>query len=363
MNDLRNFISLLLKGESDVENKIKFSPEIKEINSLITKVYKKRYKSFFDSDNSDNGPDMVDKNEYIVNCWGKLFTEGEKLSKPMLDCEVDPDDQQIRKYIVRIFRNELEEMIVKLTPGFRTRKKQLDDIFNHSSLVQFREVGKRKFCQLKNSVHPTGKTIDSETLDKIFASIPEKPEPLPAKEGALKAPGISKNEMEQFLCKVLRMAEDEGGMVEYKNLLEKIKQIYGLKAQVFVPFENPDSDNQEPVPGGVNLDTFRPPEEKDEIDDISQYLLSEVHERAADGIVEHLNERLRTIYYHCIIREEKLTAVGEEMDLSPATISNSNKKIQEIIRRHLSAADFSREEYAQILEYVSSKISKLESEK
>jgi len=374
MSDLRKLINLRVKGEDDAKSCEQY---FKVIRSLINEVYKYRYSSFllpyeavasrkndkFDisevNDNTVNHK-MADLSEFHSRCWKRLEDKeeniAEKFCDTMSDDRVDSECRSIRNYIKRMFERELQDMIDKLNPEFRSRKKQIERVLSNSSIFQMCEKGHLKIYQLKGSDCSKAELATVNELNEAVADVKDIPRQIFSKKADSKrGPRIMDEDMEAFLEKFL---QNSGKFVSFNDLLEMIKQIYGLKRTTASLDEKPGNRNND-FEGDNNDDETLLDILSDSKDEI--LLCGIDYEKTADRIIHSFDDRLKSIYYHRIADKKNLRTVEEIMNLSPSSISNYEKKMAKIIGDHLISNGFSAEESEYILELVTQKISKSES--
>jgi len=331
------------------------------IEDLIYEAYSSRYRAYLrlpkslgrktveEIINRSKDHHIVDYVNFQNHCWKLL--EGDDSSSGILGkiyyiisgWPEDTDDSKVRRYLLNIFTNELQQMIDRLNPGLRTRKKQIERILKKSCNTS--DFQKRKIWQLKELKNPPKTPASMEKIEDAARQLipPSLNYPGP---GSKRGPSIGDKEMGGYLENILRSV---GGTVYHHDLIEMIARVYSLfmPKQVYIDESSGrtiDDLLQETASIPVLVDTA----------DSDSLLVCGEHQREAKDIVHAMNDRLKAVYGYLFLQEKSQTEAADVLGVSNATLSNCKKEIDGILRRHLE--QFSLEERLAVLQLVSKMI-------
>lgn len=354
MNDLRIIINERFHGGNEY-----LEGYCMIIDDLIYESYSSRYRAYLRLPKS-SGRETVEKiinrtKDYHVidyvdfqnHCWDML--EGDdnndmgllgKIYYLITGWSEEADDRKVRRYILNMFTNELQQMIDQLNPGLRTRKKQIERILKRNCNVQ--SFQGRKLWQLKELENPSN--IPATIEDIINAAYQFTPPSLSySKPGSKRGPSIRDEEMSSYLQNILRSV---GGAAYHHDLIEMIARVYSLSMDKQVDIAEDE---------GKTLDNYcQEASSVTKMLDIGEsdtLILNCEHQQAAEAIVKDMSNRLRTLYACLFIQEKKQTEAAGVLKISNASISNYKKELEKILSLHLD--QFSLEESIAVMHAVS----------
>lgn len=274
----------------------------------------------------DSGSGILGKIYYIISGWPE-----------------DTDDSKVRRYLLNIFTNELQQMIDRLNPGLRSRKKQIERILKKSCNTS--DFQRRKIWQLKGLEKLPATPASMEKIEDAARQLtpPSLNYPGP---GSKRGPSISDKEMGEYLENILRLV---GGTVYHHDLIEMIAGVYSLLMPKQVYVNEASGRTIDDLLQGTAL----MPALVDAVNGDSLLICGE-YQRGAENIVHAMDDRLKAVYVYLFLREKNQTEAADLLGISNATLSNCKKKIDKILRRHLE--QFSQEESLAVLQLVSEMI-------
>jgi hypothetical protein len=313
MSGKKEFIEL-------IKNKCAGNPyDIEEyvstIDKLIAKVYRNRYGSLLDA-RTENGSLRVDFETFQNDCWEALEDNG--LVLKFRDASFSEDSHLIG-YIKKTFENMLQDRIYELSPGSRTRMKQVNRVLQPNTLDAC-----KRLCHCWKLREFKDVTLAPADLDRLMHASNSLTPPnihIRKKSDGEMVPTIRDKEMEHYLVSLLKGA---GGMTTRTDLLSFITVQYAL-----FPVKQVAPLNREHTEEG---DAEESPEEQ--IARIAWkadgVMIGLDHVLSAKDLAAAMSPRMKEVYYRRIINGETMVDAARKMKKSVGTISNIENEYRKL---------------------------------
>lgn len=276
-------------------------------------------------------------------CWEKL--EDNNLAYKFADMSFENDIHLIR-YIRKAFGNILRDRIDELSPGFRTRMKQVNKVLSPHCLNTCKDLC--KCWKLKEFRRIALKPADLGQLQDASCSVSLPKLRIPKMPDSKRGPSIKDKEMELYLISLLKEA---GGMTTRNDLLSFIRIEYGLFPikQVIPSIRDDESGrDKDSIEDQITRLTIRS----------GSILMGADHALMARELFDGMAPEMKDIHYHRIIKGKKIKETAHEMKKSVGTIHNIEKTYQEYVHNYFNNSGNRPipEEAAAIIDIVSSLI-------
>lgn len=265
----------------------------------------------------------LDPESFANACWTKL--EDENLVYKLADISFE-NDPHLRRYARKVFENLLREMVEELSPGFRTRKKQVERVFKQQCLSMCREMcGCWKLCEFRDKpCAPAG----MDRLREAAASLPA-PEMKPSRNPEARGPSMKDKEMAHYLTTLLRSV---GGMARHEDILSLITRQFNLYS---IRIEHLPPDEAE---SRLKMDIFLSPD----------------HDLMARELFENMTSDMKDVHFYRIVKGMTIQETAKNMGVSAGTVFNREKAYREFLSRYCTGSeDTTPEEMEAVIELLS----------
>ena len=216
-------------------------------------------------------------------CWEKL--EDNNLVYKFADKTFE-NDIHLTRHIRKAFGNILRDRIYELSPGFRTRMKQVNKVLSPYCICSCKESC---HCwKLKEFRSVALKPADLGQLQDASRSLLLPQLRIPKMPGSKRGPSIKDKEMEEYLISLLRGA---GGMTTRNDLLSFIRIEYGLFPikQVIPSTKDDESDREkDSIEDQITRMAFRS----------GSILMGADHALMARELFDGMASEMKDIHYH-----------------------------------------------------------------
>ncbi len=288
---------------------------VNRIDRLIVGTHQTRYGSS-SRQGTDGGFVGVDFETFQNDCWEALENHG--LVLKFRDASF-PEDSHLIGYIRKTFENMLQDRIYALSPGSRTRMKQVHRVLQPHALVACRH-----FCRCWKLREFKDVPLSPANLDCLMRASRSLSAPklrIPKNPHSQRGPTIKDKEMETYLMALLRIA---GGMTTRTDLFAFIAEQYALfpVQQVFPSNHgrNEEGENQESPEDQLSRAAWQ----------ADGTIVGLDHALMARELAEAMSPSMAEAYYHRIVLGETLQEAAREMKKSVGTLHNLEKSYQRL---------------------------------
>ncbi|OQY50305.1 MAG: hypothetical protein B6240_01935 [Desulfobacteraceae bacterium 4572_87] len=297
------------------------------MDMLISKVYRARYKF------RDKGPEGdFDFHTFSNDCWTKLEDGG--LIRSFYDASF-ANDAHLTAYTRKTFENLLLDQVQALSPGFRTRLKQLQRVLKPPvTLYSCKEYCKCwKLPRFKEqSIAPA----DTDRLLKKSIGISLPKLHISKKPDSQRGPWIYDRDMKDYLLHVLEKA---GGMTTQQNLNSFLSTQYGLHpVRKVIPSESSSDSGDKEITQEESLEKMA--------FGVKDFFMGADHIKMAQDLVNGMTDEMRTVFHRLVVCERTIEQTSGELNKSVGTIYNIKKSYEKHFFRffHDPESGFSAEE-------------------
>lgn len=273
----------------------------------------------------------IDKESFMNLCWTKLE---EDLILKICDLSFK-NDAHLIQYIRKTFENILLEKISALTPGYLSRKKQIERILKKRCVDSC-----KKMCRCWKLLKYSHKSVAPANISEIMEAGNKIvfPEFNPSSPKSSKSPSIKDKDMEEFL---VRLIESAGGMVKCSDLTK-----YVLNRLNILPIQIKHMES--------SLNDVIEATQTDEI-------ISPSHEMIAEEIISGMDNKMILFHYLRFVKEMTLEQISKNMKMSIGTIHNLQKSHEEYMKNCFNEKDetFPHEEIKLLIRLILNKIAKI----
>ena len=295
---------------------------VTRMDDLMASVYATRYGSLSPRP-TEGGALTVDFESFRNVCWERIEDEG--LVFKFYNATT-LDDAHLKAYIWKSFENLLQDRMSALSPGFRTRMKQVSRVLCPRTLDSC-----RKFCDCWKLRSFRDKSPEPADVDRLLAAsggltlpklhAPKNPE-------SERCPWISDTEMARYLVLVL---ENAGGMTTRAHLRSFMTVQYGLQSvrRATDPPKVRDGEEENADDAWISRMAMKN----------KRVLLGPDHMVMARELAEGMNDEMKEVFFLRVIREWTLEQVALEMGKSVGTIHNMEKRYTTYFIRYFSQSE------------------------
>ncbi|MEW6259425.1 MAG: hypothetical protein AB1547_05910 [Thermodesulfobacteriota bacterium] len=311
-----------------------WSEFLRQTDKVIFSVYRRRIRISTDENDlcvgtSSNAISFhIDFNTFSESCW-ELMTKKGLLKR--ICSQTFSEDKYLFRYVITAFENLLHDRIYNITPGLRTRIKQLDRLM--SKCAKREEIGKQIFW-VRIEPPPDQDSIVDQLVESVSLRLQaarlKLPEArYPDSENANRGMRINESEMEDFLKSLLNAM---GGRFRRNSLIQLIAKCYGL----FPPFREltVSSSDDEPNDSDVGYTCWP-----------SDIWVSMELQKSAHDVIDQWTEIWKCVFVLKYVYGYKQTMIAEKLGKSNASISNLMKKIEESLKKIQTEKQWAPEEF------------------
>ena len=280
---------------------------VSTIDKLITKVYGNRYGSLWGA-RIEGGSLRVDFETFQNDCWEALEDDG--LVLKLRDVSF-LEDSHLMGYVKKTFENMLQDRIYALSPGSRTRMKQVNRVLQPNTLDACKRLC--RCWKLREFKDVTTAPADLDRLMRAARSLTPPNIHIRKMSDGEMVPTIRDKEMEHYLISLLKGA---GGMTTRTDLLSFITVQYAL-----FPVKQVAPPNREHTEKGEG--------EESQAEQLARIawqtdgtMIGLDHLLSAKDLAAAMSPRMKEVYYRRIINGETMEEAALAMERSVGTISN-----------------------------------------
>lgn len=311
MSDNREFINII---------KAKFEEKQYDCETYCKKtdnIIKKTYNTITNSDATENSRNktqiineapLVSHGTFRNECWEKLEN---KNMMTQLYYKDFLNDAKIFGFLKKTFENIFLDLLNKVNPGFRSRKKQVLRVLNPlCSESSKKEFNQWKLKQVENK-DITPATF--EQLQDVAYNIPLPEIKYPASDDMIGSPRIKDKDMENYLIPILKKA---GGATEFKVMDKFITYIFNLGNVSQFSVDNTIKQDDQENDKSIKIS-------QDEV----QILKGAEHLLMAEQLFQDMTSDIKDLIYYRFIKEVKQSEYASQINKSIGTISRKETKL------------------------------------